>query len=98
MSRISGSSVFEGVLIDWSLDQPVDLPAEPEDQGRLPVADLRHELTDPVVALGQGGEQPPAQRVGGQSDEGRWCGSLNDRRHPSRIDQTGLMHYRKVQH
>ena len=36
MSRISGSSVFEGVLIDWSLDQPVDPP-------RLPVELLSRE-------------------------------------------------------
>ena len=27
--RFSGSSTFEGVLIDWSLDQPVDLPGLP---------------------------------------------------------------------
>ena len=29
MSRISGSSTFEGVLVDWSLDQPVELPGLP---------------------------------------------------------------------
>jgi hypothetical protein len=29
VSRISGSSTLEGVLIDWSLDQPVDLPGLP---------------------------------------------------------------------
>ena len=29
MPRISGSSTVEGVLIDWSLDQPVDLPMLP---------------------------------------------------------------------
>ena len=32
----SGSSTFEGVLVDWSLDQPVELP-------RLPVALLSRE-------------------------------------------------------
>ncbi|WP_344689288.1 HNH endonuclease signature motif containing protein [Blastococcus jejuensis] len=31
MSRISGSSTFEGVLIDWSLGQPVDPPQLPVD-------------------------------------------------------------------
>jgi hypothetical protein len=36
MSRVSGSSVVEGVLIDWSLDQPVDPP-------RLPVELLSRE-------------------------------------------------------
>ena len=29
MPRISGSSTFEGVLVDWSLDQPVSVPALP---------------------------------------------------------------------
>src|SRR4051812_10967900 len=29
MSRFSGSSRFEGVLIDWSLDQPVEPPRLP---------------------------------------------------------------------
>ena len=29
MPRISGSSTVEGVLIDWSLDQPVELPGLP---------------------------------------------------------------------
>ena len=36
MPRISGSSTLEGVLVDWSLDQPVDLPV-------LPVALLSRE-------------------------------------------------------
>jgi hypothetical protein len=29
VARISGTSTFEGVLIDWSLDQPVSVPALP---------------------------------------------------------------------
>ncbi len=29
MPRISGSSIVEGVLVDWSLDQPVSVPALP---------------------------------------------------------------------
>ena len=29
MPRISGSSTVEGVLLDWSLDQPVELPGLP---------------------------------------------------------------------
>ena len=29
MPRISGSSTFEGVLIDWSLDQPISAPTLP---------------------------------------------------------------------
>src|SRR3954451_22454701 len=33
MSRLTGSSTFEGVLIDWSLDRPVEPP-------RLPVGVL----------------------------------------------------------
>src|SRR3954469_8917908 len=36
MSRVSGSSTFEGVLIDWSLERPVDPP-------RLPVGLLSRE-------------------------------------------------------
>ena len=36
MSRISGSSVVEGVLSDWFLDQPIDPP-------RLPVELLSRE-------------------------------------------------------
>jgi hypothetical protein len=31
MPRVSGSSAFEGVLIDWSLDQPVEPPRLPVD-------------------------------------------------------------------
>jgi hypothetical protein len=27
--RISGSSTVEGLLVDWSIDQPVDLPGLP---------------------------------------------------------------------
>src|SRR5687768_6205495 len=37
MSRISGSSLAEGMLIDWSIDQPVEL------LGRLPVGLLSRE-------------------------------------------------------
>jgi hypothetical protein len=45
----------------------------------LRLADQRHQLADPVVALGECGQEPPAQRVDGQAHKRR--GGLARGRH-----------------
>ena len=42
----------------------------------LRLVDPCHQLADPVVAVGEFGQQLPAQRVGGQPDERRWGGDV----------------------
>ena len=69
MPRISGSSTIEGVLIDWSLDQPVELPG-------LPLIVALDGVTDPrnlgaiirsVAAFGGHGVVVPSRRSVGMT-------------------------------
>ena len=59
----------------------------------LRLTDPRHQFTDPVVAVGELGQQPPPQRVGGQAQErrGRLARRGHDRQNTSnRFDRISL--------